>query len=143
MGGNIRRGWLAVGIGLTMAGLLATTAAAQTHRNDRPDAGPPLIEPAGSRPSAAAAPPRAGTRAIDSTRTPMPDREALPPDMQDIPLAPPTPPIPQDNGSGSKTGGGADRVKEIFSHPAPTPPQPRDSVTRTPEDQLAPATPPR
>ena len=73
----------------------------------------------------------------------MPDREALPQDLQDAPLAPPTPPIPQSTG-GTKKGGGPSRVKDIFRgqpNGAGGQQQPRDSVTHTPEDQLAPSLP--
>ncbi len=118
------------------------TARAETKRADRPDGGVPLVQlPAPVAPPTRAEP-RPGTpapRALDSTRTPMPDREALPKDLQDARLAPPTPPVPQT--SGVKTGGGPARVKDIFRGQTGTAgrQQPPDSVTRTPEDQTAPA----
>ena len=82
-------------------------------------------------------------RSLDSKRAPVPDRLMLPADMEDIPLAPPTPPIP--NNSGTNTGGGANRTSAILKGPpkgaAGNAPSdiPRDNVTRTPEDWLAPA----
>ena len=81
-------------------------------------------------------------RSLDSKRAPVPDRLMLPADMEDIPLAPPTPPIP--NNSGTNTGGGANRTRGIFKGPPKGTSErvpsdiPRDNVTRTPEDQLAP-----
>ncbi|HSS40223.1 MAG TPA: hypothetical protein VLT58_15755 [Polyangia bacterium] len=139
----------AVGLMVLAAGVAAGSGArAETRRADRPDGGAPLLE-SPSRATAAESPePAPATpppRALDSKRTPMPDREALPQDLQDAPLAPPTPPIPQ-NTTGAKKGGGPSRVKEIF-HGQPGAAggqqQPRDNVTRTPEDQLAPAPPAR
>lgn len=131
---------------MVLAGAMAAGggARAETRRPDRPDGGPPLLE-SPSRTTATEAPapaPAPGTpppRALDSKRTPMPDREALPQSLQDAPLAPPTPPIPQS--SGTKKGGGPSRVKDIFrGQPggAGGAQQPRDSVTHTPEDQLSP-----
>jgi len=82
-------------------------------------------------------------RSLDSKRAPVPDRLMLPEDMLDIPLAPPTPPIPDNSGTNSQTGSGANRTSKIFKSGAKTsgdaPSEiPRDNVTRTPEDQLAP-----
>jgi hypothetical protein len=80
-------------------------------------------------------------RSLDSKRAPVPDRLMLPADMEDIPLAPPTPPIP--NNGGTRTGSGANRTSAIFKGPPKgasdnaRPEIPRDNVTRTPEDQLA------
>ncbi len=121
-------------------------ARAETRRPaDRPDGGPPLLEsPSRTTANEATEPaPAPGTpppRALDSKRTPMPDREALPQSLQDAPLAPPTPPIPQS--TGAKKGGGPSRVKDIFRgqpNNAGGAQQPRDSVTHTPEDQLSPS----
>jgi len=130
LGGSLAFGW---------------SAGAETKRADRPDAGVPLVESPSPVPRAptAGSEPRPGTpapRALDSTRTPMPDREALPNDLQDARLAPPTPPVPQ-TGSGTKTGGGPARVKDIFAKPggAAGHQQTPGDVTRTPEDQAAPA----
>jgi len=64
----------------------------------------------------------------------VPDRLALPEDMQDIPLAPPTPPVPPMDGS--KAGGGPNRVKQIMNSPGAGQDVPRGSATRTPEDQV-------
>jgi len=118
-------------------------ARAETRRPDRPDAGPPLLESPSRTTATEAAEPAPGTpppRALDSKRTPMPDRLALPQDLQDAPLAPPTPPVPQSTGT-TKKGGGPSRVKDIF-HGQPGKAggsqQPPDSVTHTPEDQLSP-----
>jgi hypothetical protein len=82
-------------------------------------------------------------RSLDSKRAPVPDRLMLPEDMLDIPLAPPTPPIPNNSGTNGQTGSGANGTSEIFKSAAKTsgdaPSEiPRDNVTRTPEDQLAP-----
>jgi hypothetical protein len=107
-------GLMVLALGLTVGG----RAGAETHRNDRPDAGPPLLDPNAPR-QTAGGDERPGTpppRAMDSTRTPMPDRDALPKDLQDARLAPPTPPVPQGTGA-PKTGGGPNRVKEIFKSP--------------------------
>ena len=81
-------------------------------------------------------------RSPDSKRAPVPDRLMLPEDMLDIPLAPPTPTIPNNSGTSSQTGGGANRTSKIFKGSSGGAPSdiPRDSVTRTPEDQLAPPT---
>ncbi len=138
----------AVGLMVVAAGVAAGGGArGETRRGDRPDAGAPLIESpsratAADSPEAAPAPGTPPPRALDSKRTPMPDREALPQDLQDAPLAPPTPPIPQSTTT-AKKGGGPARVKDIFrGQPGAGgggAQQPRDSVTRTPEDQLAPS----
>lgn len=81
-------------------------------------------------------------RSLDSKRAPVPDRLMLPEDMQDIPLAPPTPPVPNNSGTNTQTGSGAKRTSKIFkrsSGAAPSEiPRDNDNVTRTPEDQLAP-----
>ena len=117
------------------------------EETNTPDGGAPLLlVPNGS---ATPAEPRSETpglpppRALDSKRTPMPDRLALPQSMQNTPLAPPTPFIPDNSGTSTKAGGGANRVNQIFSGATGgAPPEiPRDSVTRTPEDQLAPPRP--
>jgi len=83
-------------------------------------------------------------RSLDSKRAPVPDRLMLPEDMENIPLAPPTPPIPNNSGTNNQTGSGANHTSKIFksaskrtSADAPSN-IPRDNVTRTPEDQLAP-----
>ena len=140
----------AVGLMVLVAGVAAGSGVrAETRKADRPDGGsPPLLESPSHATAAESPAPAPGTpapRALDSKRTPMPDREALPQDLQDAPLAPPTPPIPQSTG-GSKKGGGPSRVKDIFHGPpngAGGQQQPRDSVTHTPEDQLAPSPPAR
>ena len=110
---------------------------------DRPDGGASLV----TVPNSSAATPTSSEteapwppppRSLDSKRAPVPDRLMLPEDMMDIPLAPPTPPIPN-------SGGGANRTSTILkkdfskgtSAGAPSD-IPRDNVTRTPEDQLAP-----
>jgi hypothetical protein len=143
-------------VGLMVLGgtvAIGGAASADTRRPDRPDGGPPLIQ----LPSKEAAPPQAGApagtpapRSLDSKRTPMPDREALPQDLQDAPLAPPTAPIPQTGDTTTtKSGGGAARVRDIFyGQPYRQPGSggnlpARDSVTRTPEDVLAPPPPSR
>lgn len=137
----------AVGVMVLAGGLAAGgSARGDTRRPDRPDAGPPLIQLPSHEPAPAAEQPAPGTpapRALDSTRSPMPDRDALPKDVQDARLAPPTPPVPQT--SGTKTGGGPARVKDIFHGQAGAggSQQPRNGVTRTPEDQLAPSPPAR
>ncbi|HEY6476487.1 MAG TPA: hypothetical protein VI456_07870 [Polyangia bacterium] len=116
-----------------------------------PDAGAPLVVV----PNGSAAPTephgestgRPPPRALDSKRTPMPDRLANDHWLQYYPMAPPTPPVP---GSTSTSGGGANRVNTIYKGAtggakgatggAP-PDVPRDSVTRTPEDQMGPTVP--
>ncbi len=109
---------------------------------DTPDAGAPLL----LVPNGSATPAEPGSetpgvpppRALDSKRTPMPDRLANDHWLQYFPMAPPTPPIPDGNGA---SGGGANRVNKIEGSTGGAPPDiPRDSVTRTPEDQLAPPT---
>ena len=108
-----------LGMTVLAVGLMAGPGAQAEVRPDRPDGGaPPLLQSGASKEPAPAADSRPGTpapRALDSTRSPMPDREALPKDVQDARLAPPTPPVPQS--SGTKTGGGPARVKEIFAKP--------------------------
>jgi hypothetical protein len=129
LGGSLAFGW----------------SAAAEKRADRPDAGVPLVEapsPVPVAPAASGSESRPGTpapRALDSARTPMPDRDALPKDLQDARLAPPTPPVPQS--SGTKTGGGPNRVKDIFhgQNGAAGRQQTPGAVTGTPEDQTAPA----
>jgi len=111
---------------------------------DNPDAAPPLLESPRNAPPAqpAGEVPGPPPRALDSKRTPMPDRLQLDHWGQYYPQAPPTPPIPD---SGGASGGGAKRVNTIIKKAATggAPPDlPRDSVTRTPEDQLAPPSPP-
>ena len=136
----------AFGLMVLAAGVAAGSGVrAETRRADRPDGGsPPLLEtPTHATAAESPAPGTPAPRALDSKRTPMPDREALPQDLQDAPLAPPTPPIPQST-AGAKKGGGPSRVKDIFHAPpngAGGQLQPRDSVTHTPEDQLAPSLP--
>lgn len=97
-----------------LGGSLAFGSTVRAERvADRPDGGPPLIAPPAVAPATAPEQPgKPAPRAQDSTRTPMPDRDALPKDLQDARLAPPTPPVPQS--SGTKTGGGPARVKDIF-----------------------------
>jgi hypothetical protein len=111
---------------------------------DRPDGGASLI----TLPNSSAATPTSSEteapwppppRSLDSKRAPVPDRLMLPEDMMDIPLAPPTPPIP------NSSGGGANRASKILkkdfakgTSPGAASDIPRDNVTRTPEDQLAP-----
>ena len=110
---------------------------------ERPDGGASLVTvpngsaatPTSSETEAPWPPP---PRSLDSKRAPVPDRLMLPEDMMDIPLAPPTPPIPN-------SGGGANRTSTILKKDfskgtsAGVPSDiPRDNVTRTPEDQLAP-----
>ena len=146
-------------MGITLSGsalLLALAIAAPARAEpdagppeDKPDAGAPLVvvpnssgttaEPQGERPGLPAPP------ALDSKRSPMPDRLANDHWLQYFPMAPPTPPVPT-----STAGGGARRTSTIFG-PVPAnskrptggaPPDiPRDSVTRTPEDMMAPPTP--
>ena len=110
----------------------------------RPDGGASLI----TLPNSSAATPTSSEteapwppppRSLDSKRAPVPDRLMLPEDMMDIPLAPPTPPIP------NSSGGGANRSSTILkkdfakgTSPGAASDIPRDNVTHTPEDQLAP-----
>jgi hypothetical protein len=151
---NIMGTRVALALGLALAFVFEAHVGARAESGqpaDNPDGGAPLVVmPNGS----AAAPTDSQTqppglpppRSLDSKRAPVPDRLMLPDDMINIPLAPPTPPIPDNSGtsnrSGNKTGGGANRTSQIFrSVSAGAPPElPRDSVTRTPEDQLAPPT---
>jgi hypothetical protein len=140
-----------VGVALVLALVLGVGAHARGDVGPGPpDGGASLLAVPGSG-AAPAAPAASGNetsgrpppRALDSKRTPMPDRLALPEDLQTAPLAPPTPYIPDNSGTGTRTGGGAKGVNQIFKGAtggAP-PDLPRDSVTRTPEDQLAPPTP--
>ena len=111
---------------------------------ERPDGGASLI----TLPNSSAATPTSSEteapwppppRSLDSKRAPVPDRLMLPEDMMDIPLAPPTPPIP------NSSGGGANRSSTILkkdfakgTSPGAASDIPRDNVTHTPEDQLAP-----
>jgi hypothetical protein len=110
---------------------------------DRPDGGTSLVTvpnsstatPTSSETEAPWPPP---PRSLDSKRAPVPDRLMLPEDMLDIPLAPPTPPIPN-------SGGGANRTSKILkkdfskgTSAGAASDIPRDNVTRTPEDQLSP-----
>ena len=109
-----------------------------------PDGGASLVEMPNSSAGAATdsqteAPWPPPPRSLDSKRAPVPDRLMLPEDMMDIPLAPPTPPIP------NSSGGGANRASKILKKDAAkgmsgaAPSEiPRDNVTRTPEDQLVP-----
>ena len=110
-----------LGVTVLAAGLAAGWSAGAETLHDHPDGGaPPLLQSGGAQeapPSTEPAPGTPAPRALDSTRSPMPDREALPKDLQDARLAPPTPPVPQT--SGTKTGGGPARVKEIFARPRP------------------------
>jgi hypothetical protein len=140
-------------LGLALALGLALLAGPRAHAKDAdagsPDGSPPLIvgpkagAPAATEPGQT--PGRPAPPALDSKRSPMPDRLALPAFMQETtPLAPPTPPVPEAGGS-SSAGGGAKRVDKI--HPSPPDDRPgatipRDSVTRTPEDMMQPATTP-
>jgi hypothetical protein len=112
---------------------------------DRPDGGASLV----TVPNSAGTPATSGTeapwppppRSLDSKRAPVPDRLMLPEDMMDIPLAPPTPPIPNNSGtSGSGANGTSKILKEAAKGTSGAAPSeiPRDNVTSTPEDQLAP-----
>lgn len=136
-----------VGVALGLALVLGVGAHARGDVGPGPpDGGASLL----AAPGSGAAPAESGSetsgrpppRALDSKRTPMPDRLALPEDLQTAPLAPPTPYVPDNSGT-TKNGGGSNRVNQIFKGAtggAP-PDVPRGSVTRTPEDQLAPPTP--
>src|SRR4051794_36311119 len=141
-------------LALVVASALAIRADGQAETvpstGARPDGGASLVGVPGS---SAATPTSSETeapwppppRSLDSKRAPVPDRLMLPEDMMDIPLAPPTPPIPNNSGTnGNRGGGGANRTSSILKRPpkatsdsAPSE-IPRDNVTRTPEDQLAP-----
>jgi hypothetical protein len=146
-----------VALALVMASALATHADGQAETvpppAGGPDGGASLIGvPGNSAPvptnAEGEAPWPPPPRSLDSKRAPVPDRLMLPADMEDIPLAPPTPPIPNNSGTngtnGSKTGGGANRtstiLKDVSKGTSVNAPSdiPRDNVTRTPEDQLAP-----
>ena len=140
-------------LALVVASALALRADGQAETvpppGGKPDGGASLVSvpsnsataPAGSETEAPWPPP---PRSLDSKRAPVPDRLMLPEDMMDIPLAPPTPPIPNNSGSNGRAGGGANRSSAIFKGPpkgssSSAPSEiPRDNVTRTPEDQLAP-----
>jgi hypothetical protein len=149
-------------MGITLRGsalvlMLAVAGSAKAEPDggspgDKADAGAPLVVVPNSSAAPASTPAeppgRPAPPARDSTRTPMPDRLANDHWMQYSPMAAPTPPVPNSSG---KTGGGANRVNTIFGGTrtrdgkgatggAP-PDVPRDSVTRTPEDQMAPPTP--
>ena len=109
---------------------------------DRPDGGASLVTvPNGSAAtptdSESEAPWPPPPRSLDSKRAPVPDCLMLPEDMMDIPLAPPTPPIPNNGGGANRT---STILKDARKGTSPGAPSeiPRDNVTRTPEDQLAP-----
>jgi hypothetical protein len=139
-------------MGIRLAWTLALTLALEAGASAQPDAGAEPNKPDAAAPlvvvpnaSAAPAEPQGETtgrpppRALDSKRTPMPDRLANDHWMQYFPMAPPTPPIPNSAGA---SGGGAKRVNTIKGPSSSAPPDiPRGSVTRTPEDQMAPTTP--
>jgi hypothetical protein len=136
---------LALVVGTALA-MRADGRAETAPSGGRPDGGASLVTvpngstatPASSETEAPFPPP---PRSLDSKRAPVPERLMLPADMEDIPLAPPTPTIP--NSSGAQ-GSGANRTSAILKRPpkgssGTTPSDiPRDNVTRTPEDQLAP-----
>jgi hypothetical protein len=134
---------LALALGFVV-GLGADGRAETVPQASNADGGASLVElpnssgdaPTNSQTEAPWPPP---PRSLDSKRAPVPDRLMLPEDMMDIPLAPPTPPVP------NSSGGGANRTSKILKKDASkgmsgaAPSEiPRDSVTRTPEDQLAP-----
>jgi hypothetical protein len=135
-----------VAVALWLASVLAAGGQGQAQgpgdqKGENPDAAAPLlVSPSG----ASAAEPAPGApglpppRALDSKRTPMPDRLSDDHWLQYFPEAPPTPYVPN---SGAATGGGANRVNNIFTGGAPIE-LPGESVTRTPEDQLPPPSPP-
>lgn len=134
-----RRLGAAMGLVWTLA--IGGTAPAQSPTagtKENPDAAPPaLLQPNGAVSPAEPAAEQPGVpppRALDSKRTPMPDRLSDDHWLQYFPEAPPTPYVPN---SGASTGGGANRVKNIFTGGAPVN-LPGESVTRTPEDQLPP-----
>ena len=112
------------------------SSATASPPKDRPDAGPPLLDPniprqtTGTDDRSPGVPP---PRSLDSKRAPVPDRLMLPADMEDIPLAPPTPPVPPMDGA---KGGGPNRMKKILKSQGGGQSLPRDSATRTPEDQV-------
>jgi hypothetical protein len=135
-----------LGPGLLVLALGAPVAAEPdgAAEPNKPDAGAPLVvvpngsaSPAETHGESTGRPP---PRALDSKRTPMPDRLANDHWMQYYPMAPPTPPVPEGTG---KSGGGASRVNTIYKGATGgAPPDiPRDSVTRTPEDQMGPTVP--
>ena len=134
-----------VGVALVLASVLGVRAQARGDVGPGPpDGGTSLLavpSASGTKPTESARessglPP---PRALDSKRTPMPDRLANDHWLQYFPMAPPTPPIPEGTGA---SGSGATRVNRIKDSTGGAPPDiPRDSVTRTPEDQLAPASP--
>jgi hypothetical protein len=145
---NTMRASVGLGLALALAFVLGVGADARGDVGPGPPDGGAslLLEPSGS----GAPPAQSGSetsgrpppRALDSKRTPMPDRLALPEDLQTAPLAPPTPYVPDNSGTSNKTGSGSNRVNQIFKGATGGAPAdlPRDSVTRTPEDQLAPPT---
>jgi hypothetical protein len=105
---------------------------------NKPDAGAPLVVvPNGSAAPAeqqGEVPGRPPPRALDSKRTPMPDRLANDHWLQYFPMAPPTPTVPDSTGT---SGGGAKRANTIKGGSGGAADDiPRDSVTRTPEDQM-------
>jgi hypothetical protein len=136
--------------GLLVLALGASVAAEPdgTAEPNKPDAGAPLVVvPNGSATPAEAHGESTGhppPRALDSKRTPMPDRLANDHWMQYYPMAPPTPPVPEGTG---KSGGGASRVNTIYKGATKgatggAPPDlPPDNVTHTPEDQMGPTVP--
>ncbi|HLK90574.1 MAG TPA: hypothetical protein VKZ18_11805 [Polyangia bacterium] len=124
---------LALALSLEVAGPAAAQADAAPPADT--DASQPLVVMPNSAPASEGPPPSTPPgpppRALDSARTPMPDRLANDHWMQYFQVAPQTPPIPE--------GGGANRVGLIKGVKSGAPAdQPRDSVTRTPEDQFAP-----
>jgi hypothetical protein len=138
-------------LALVVAFVLGAEAAGRAETvppaTNKPDGGASLVDvpgsSAGTPTSSESEGPWPPPRSLDSKRAPVPDRLMLPEDMLDIPLAPPTPPVPNNSGS-SQTGGGANHANKIFqaatkgtSGAAPSDIS-RDNVTRTPEDQLAP-----
>jgi hypothetical protein len=134
---------LALAVGLVL-GIRADGRAETGPPGDNPDGGPLVATPG----SSTGAPTNAQAEtapwpqpSLDSKRAPVPDRLALPWDMQDVPLAPP-PPIPNNGGTNNQTGSGANHTSKIFKRTSGGADSdvPRDSVTRTPEDQLAPPT---
>ena len=138
-------------LALAVAFVLGAGAAGRAETGapgNNPDGGASLVEmpnssagaPTNSQTEAPWPPP---PRSLDSKRAPVPDRLMLPDEMKDVPLAPPTPPIPNNSGTNSQTGSGANGTSKIFKGASKTSPEapseiPRDNVTRTPEDQLAP-----
>ena len=137
----------AVGLMVLAAGVAAGSAArAETRRPDRPDGGsPPLLNHRPTRrPPSRRAPGTPAPRSLDSKRTPMPDREALPQDLQDAPLAPPDAADSakhRRHQEGWRPGAGEGHLPRSTQR-SRRQSQPRDSVTRSPEDLLAPRRPP-